>query len=57
MDKFISRMIEESVKESLEAGQNKYRAYFINTRLYIKHQAKVDKKLIADGFKEVIVTK
>ena len=57
MDKFISRMIEESAKESIEAGQNKYRAYFINTRLYIKHKAKVDKKLIADGFKEVIVTK
>lgn len=57
MDKFISRMIKDSVKESIEAGQNKYRAYFINTRLYIKHQAKVDKKLIADGFKEVIVTK
>lgn len=57
MDKFISRMIEESVKESLEAGQNKYRAYFINTILYAKYQEKVDKKLIADGFKEVIVTK
>ena len=38
-------------------GQNKYRAYFINTILYAKHQAKVDKKLIADGFEEVIVTK
>ena len=38
-------------------GQNKYRAYFINTILYAKYQAKVDKKLIADGFKEVIVTK
>lgn len=57
MDKFISRMIEESVKESLESGQNKYRAYFINTILYAKYQEKVDKKLIADGFKEVIVTK
>ena len=57
MDKFISRMIEESVKERLESGQNKYRAYFINTILYAKYQAKVDKKLIADGFKEVIVTK
>ena len=57
MDKFISRMIEESVKESLEVGQNKYRAYFINTILYAKYQEKVDKKLIADGFKEVIVTK
>lgn len=57
MDKFISRMIEESAQESIEAGQNKYRAYFINTKLYVKHQAKVDKKLIADGFKEVIVTK
>jgi hypothetical protein len=57
MDKFISRMIEESAQESIEAGQNKYRAYFINTKLYVKHQAKVDTKLIADGFKEVIVTK
>ena len=57
MYKFISRMIEESVKESLEAGQNKYRAYFINTILYAKYKEKVDKKLIADGFKEVIVTK
>ena len=46
MDKFISRMIEESAQESIEAGQNKYRAYFINTKLYVKHQAKVDKKLI-----------
>ena len=57
MDKFISRMIEESAKESIESGQNTYRAYFINTKLYAKHQAKVDKKLIADGFKEVIVPK
>lgn len=57
MDKFMSRMIEESAQESIETGQNKYRAYFINTKLYVKHQAKVDKKLIIDGFKEVIVTK
>ena len=57
MADFIKRMIIETSKESVEAGQEKYRKYFIYTKIYKKYKAKVDSELIKEGHKELIVTK
>lgn len=58
MADFIKRMIIEASKESVEAGQEKYRKYFIYTKIYKnKYKAKVDSELIKEGYKELIVTK
>ena len=49
-----SRSIEEAEK-SVEAGQKKYRAYFVKTRLYKRWKDNVDTILKTDGYDEVIV--
>ena len=49
-----SRIIEEAEK-SVEAGQKKYRAYFVKTRLYKRWKDNVDTILKTDGYDEVIV--
>ena len=46
-------MIEESAKESIEAGQKKYRAYFVNTKLYKNWKEDVDTIFITDGYEDV----
>lgn len=56
MNAFIARMIEQNAKISIEQGQQKYRAYFINTSLYLNWKADVDTILRTDGFDDVIVT-
>lgn len=56
MSSFIARMIERDARISIEHGQNKYRAYFINTSLYVNWQDEVNTILQTDGFSEVIVT-
>lgn len=53
---YISRTIEKSAKISIEKGQAKYRAYFVNTDKYLEFKKEVDEILIIDGLKEVIVT-
>lgn len=57
MVNFIAGRIEKETKISLEAGQEKYRAYFINTTLYASYKDAVDKKLKDDGYGDVIVKK
>lgn len=56
MSSFIARMIERDARISIEHGQDKYRAYFINTSLYVNWQDEVNTILQTDGFSEVIVT-
>lgn len=53
---FIAGRIEEEARKSIEQGQEKYRAYFVRTSLYLKYKPEVDAILIQDGFSEVIVS-
>ena len=53
---FIALAIEQSRKISLEAGQAKYRAYFINTTRYAAFKTDVDEILTLDGYGDCIVT-
>jgi len=56
MENFIARMIKQNADVSLGQGQDKYRAYFVNTPLYERYRAGVENILIADGYGNVIVT-
>ena len=56
MDKFISKMIKAQADISLEKGQEKYRAYFVNTLIYAKWKEPVDAILVADGYADCIVS-
>lgn len=55
MSAFIARMIIKARQKSLEQGQAKYRAYFINTHLYADYKADTDTILTTDGYADVIV--
>ena len=52
---FIVKQIEKARKISLEAGQDKYIAYFINTSRNASLKEATDQMLIADGFADCIV--
>ena len=52
MTTFIASRIME---KSIEAGQKKYRAYFVKTRLYKRWKDNVDTILKTDGYEDVIV--
>lgn len=54
METFIALRIMKEADKSLEAGQAKYEAYFINLSLYRSYQANVDGILRTDGYGEVI---
>lgn len=53
---FIKRMIVNASKESIEVGQEKYRKYFIYTKIYKRYKAKVDDELTKECYEELIVT-
>lgn len=53
---FIAKQIEKAGDKSTAQGQAKYRAYFINTALYLDFKADVDSILEIDGYGECIVT-
>lgn len=55
MATFIAYQIMKQAKISVVNGQNKYRAYFVNTSLYLDWKADVDSILEIEGFGEVIV--
>ena len=57
MEDFIKRVIVDASKESIEAGQEKYRKYFIYTKIYKRYKTKVDAELIKDNHENLIVTK
>lgn len=56
MSAFIARMIIKAADKNLEAGQAKYRAYFIKTKIYANYKDDVDTILRTDGYEDVIVT-
>lgn len=56
MSTFIAERIMEQADRSVEAGQNKYRAYFVKTKLYEKWRNDVETILITDGYEGCIVT-
>lgn len=56
MSAFIARMIMQQADISLEKGQAKYKAYFVNTHLYAKWQPDVDTILTTEGYADCIAT-
>lgn len=56
MEKFIRSRIEDQADKSEEAGIEKYKAYFVHTRMWKKYRAKVNELLKEDGYENVIVT-
>lgn len=56
MATFIAKMIRTQADIELKSGQDKYRAYFINTSLYTKWQEDVDAILNEQGYEKCIVT-
>lgn len=56
MAEFISNKIMQSADISMEKGQDKYRAYFVNTKIYARYQDKVDTILTTEGYGSCIVT-
>ena len=53
---FIARMIEKQAKISTDKGIAKYKAYFVNTRIYEDYRADVDTILITDGYDEIVIS-
>ena len=56
MSTFMAGRIELAKETSLDAGQDKYRAYFVNTLIYAKYKADADTILTTDGDGDCIVT-
>jgi hypothetical protein len=57
MSEYMAFRIMEAFDESgLESAQAKYRAYFINTKLYLKYKPDCDTILTTDGYAQCIVT-
>lgn len=56
MNTFIARMIMAQADKNLKAGQDKYRAYFVRTKLYEKWRNDVGTILITDGYEDCIVS-
>jgi len=55
--KFIAQRIELAYDNGgIEAGKEKYRAYFVNTRIYARYREATDEMLLADGYEDCIVT-
>ena len=55
MSTFIAQRIMKDADISIERGQAKYEAYFVNTRLYLKYKEDVDTILMTDGYGACIV--
>ena len=56
MATFIAKMIMAQADISMEKGQVKYAAYFLNTAIYAKWKGDVDTILNTEGYGECIVT-
>lgn len=56
MSAFIADQIIRESKVSLERGQAKYRAYFINTKIYANYKATADTILQTEGYGDSIVS-
>jgi hypothetical protein len=55
MTTFIAQRIELARETSLEAGQAKYKAFFVNTKIYEKWRLDVESILKVDGYEDCIV--
>lgn len=56
MSTFIAKRIMEQADKSVEAGQNKYRAYFVKIKIYERWRNDVESILVTDGYDECIVS-
>ena len=56
MATFIANRIIDAREKSLEAGQAKYRAYFVALKIYARYKDAVDAILIAEDKSDCIVT-
>lgn len=56
MTTFIAKRIMEQADKSVEAGQNKYRAYFVKIKIYEKWREEVESILVTDGYEECIIS-
>ena len=56
MSTFIARMIMTQADKNLEAGQDKYRAYFVKVKIYEKWRSDVESILITDRYEDCIVS-
>ncbi len=56
MAEFIANRIIDAREISLANGQAKYRAYFVNLKIYARYKAAVDAILVAEGADDCIVT-
>ncbi len=54
MSTFIANQIIKQARISIEHGQEKYKAYFVNTNLYEAWRADTEAILEAEGYMEVI---
>lgn len=54
MAEFIAKMIKKAGQTGITEGQAKYRAYFIDTKLYLKYRVSVDAILRVDGYENLI---
>lgn len=57
MAEFMAKKIMQYADISVEEGQDKYRAYFVNTKIYARYQDEVDTILNIDGYGACIVAK
>lgn len=53
---FIAGRIMLDADKSTQQGQDKYKAYFVNTSIYHKYKNDVDTILRTDGYIDVIVS-
>ncbi|MER1999069.1 MAG: hypothetical protein ABS882_04780 [Lysinibacillus sp.] len=51
---FIASRIEQDAAVSQKQGVDKYKAYFVNTTLYLKYKDDVDTILRTDGYGYIV---
>lgn len=57
MAEFIANRIIEAREVGLAEGKAKYRAYFVDLKIYARYKAAVDAILVAEDAEDCIVTK
>lgn len=57
MAEFIANRILEAKEKGIENGKAKYRAYFIDLKIYARYKAAVDAILVAEDAESCIVTR
>ena len=56
MAEFIAKKIIQNAEMGVDKGREKYKAYFVNTKIYAKYQSNVDTILETEGYGSCIVT-